>query len=83
MATIVRALWLAAKGTLFSCNNQALLATCPRHIQSVFNVLVDILIDIRVMVNCRGTAVKKTSADQCHLTVSRAQLIGLALDPIA
>ena len=37
MATIARSLWLAAKWARFSCNDQALLATCPRHTQSVFN----------------------------------------------
>ena len=50
MTTIVCALWLAAKRERFSCNNQALLATCscPKHnmlwatIQSVFNLIVDI-----------------------------------------
>ena len=38
---------LAAKQAIFSCNDQALLARCPRHIQSVFNMIVDIC----VMVN--------------------------------
>ena len=51
MATMARSLWLAAKWARFSCNDQALLARCPRHIQSVFNLIVDILMDIRVMVN--------------------------------
>jgi len=36
---------------LFSCNDQALLARCPRRIQSVFYLIVDILMDIHVMVN--------------------------------
>ena len=36
---------------LFSCNDQAILARCPRYIQSVFNLLVDILMDIYVMVD--------------------------------
>ena len=36
---------------LFSCNDRALLAWCPRHIQSVSNLMVDILMDIHVMVN--------------------------------
>ena len=36
---------------LFSCNDQALPARCPRRIQSVFNLVVDILMDIHVMVN--------------------------------
>ena len=47
MATIV----CAAKQALCSCNDQALLARCPRHIQSVFHLIVDILMDILVMVN--------------------------------
>ena len=53
MATIVCAVCLAAKRALFSCNDRALLARCPRHIQSVFtcNLIVDILMDIHVMVN--------------------------------
>jgi len=58
MATIVRELRLAAKRALFSCIDQALLARCPRHIQSVFNLIVDILREIHVMVNW-STAVKK------------------------
>ena len=40
-------IWLqgyARSDWLFSCNDQALLARCPRHIQSVFNfMIVDIL----------------------------------------
>ena len=36
---------------LFSCNDRALLARCPRHIQSVFNLIVGILMNIHVMVN--------------------------------
>ena len=31
---------------LFSCNDQALLARCPRHIQYVFNLIVVILMDM-------------------------------------
>ena len=46
------ALWLAAKQALFSCNDQALPTRCPRHIQSVLNLIdLDILMDIHVMVN--------------------------------
>ena len=37
--------------TLFSCNDQAILARCPRHILSVFNLIVDILMEIHVMVD--------------------------------
>ena len=48
MATIVCALWLAAKRALFSFNGWALLARCSRHIQSVFNLIVDILMDFHV-----------------------------------
>ena len=36
---------------LFSCDDQALLARCPGHIPSVFNLIVDIVLDIHVMVN--------------------------------
>ena len=63
IATIVRALWLAAKRTLFSCNDRASLAMCPRHIQSVSNLIVDILMDIHVMVNYELS--KRVSAVQC------------------
>ena len=52
---------------LFSCNDQALLARCPRYIQSVFNLLVDILMDIYVMVDWQLS--KSVSADQCHQSV--------------
>ena len=54
MATILHALPLAVflyDQTLFSCNEQALLAACPRHIQSLFNLIVDILMGIHVMVS--------------------------------
>ena len=37
-------LWLAAKQALFSRNGGALLAGCPRHIKSVLNLIVEILI---------------------------------------
>ena len=43
MATIVR--------RLCSCDDRALLAWCPRHIQSVFNLIVGTLIDIHAMVD--------------------------------
>ena len=46
MATVVRTLFW-----LFSCNDRALLARCPRHMQFVFNLMVDIPMDIHVMVN--------------------------------
>ena len=36
---------------LFSCNDWALLARCPKHIQFVFNLIVDIHMDSHVMVN--------------------------------
>ena len=48
LATIVCALSLAAKRALFSFNDWALLARCSRHIQSVFNLIVDILMDFHV-----------------------------------
>ena len=78
MAAIVRALWLAAKRALVSCNDGALLPLprCSRHIQSVFNLIVDILMDIHVMVNWQLS--KRVSADQCHMTVSRTYLSTVA-----
>ena len=64
---------------VFSCNDHALflvvtlLAGCPRHnIQSVFNLTVDILMDIHVMVNWQLS--KRVCTDQCHLTVPRDQV---------
>ena len=47
VATIVRAVQLAAERAIFPFNDRALLALCPRHIQSVF----DLIVDIHVMVN--------------------------------
>ena len=78
MVAIVRAFWLAAKRALFSCNDGALLQLprCSRHIQSVFNLIVDILMDIHVMVNWQLS--KRVSADQCHMTVSRTYLSTVA-----
>ena len=38
---------------LFSCNDWALLAGCSGHIQAVFNLIVDILLNIHVMVSCQ------------------------------
>ena len=70
VATIVRVLWLAAKRERFSCNDRALLARCARHIKSVFNLIVN----IHVMVNWQLSNAKRVSADQCHMTVSRAQV---------
>ena len=68
MATKVRVFWLASKLANVSCNDRTLFARCPRHVQSVFNLIVDI--------PCYGqlTAVKKVSADQCHVSVLRAQV---------
>ena len=68
MPTKVRVFWLAAKLANVSCNGRALFARCPRHIQSVFNLIVD----IHVMVNWQLW--KRVSADQCHMSVSRAQV---------
>ena len=68
MATIVRAVQLAAERAIFPFNDRALLALCPRHIQSVF----DLIVDIHVMVNWQLS--KKVFADQNHMTVSRAQV---------
>ena len=42
MATMVRAFWLAAKLAKVSCNDRALFATCLRHIQCLFNLIVGI-----------------------------------------
>ena len=58
---------------MFSYNDRALLAWCPRHtcIQSAFNLIVDILVDIHVIVNRQLS--KTESADQSHLTVLQAQ----------
>ena len=39
--------------------------------QSVFNLIVDSLMDIHVMVNWQLS--QRVSADTCHLTVSQAQ----------
>ena len=68
MATTVRALWLATKRVRFSCNDLALLAGCPGHGQSVFNFIMDIHATISSQLS------KKVSANQCHMTVSRAQV---------
>ena len=61
--TKVCAPWLAAKRGLFSCNDQALLARCLKYIQSVFNLIVDILMDIH------GCYIVEP-IDSCHMTVS-------------
>ena len=66
MATIVRALWLAV---LLSGNDLALPALCSKHIQSVSDLKVDILMDIPVMVKWQLS--KRVSVDQCHLTALR------------
>ena len=47
MATIVCAVQLAAERARFPFNDRALLALCPRHIQPVF----DLIVDIHVRVN--------------------------------
>ena len=73
MATIVRTRWLAAKWALCSYNDRAKLARCLRHIQSEFNLIVGILIDIHVMVDWQLP--KRLFADQCHMTVSRDQVL--------
>ena len=54
ISTIECMLWLAAERARFPCNDWALLARCPRHRQSVFNLIVGIRA-------CYGqlTAVKK------------------------
>ena len=73
MATMARSPWLAAKWARLSCNDQALLARFPRHIQSVFNLIVDILMDIRVMVNWQ---LSKRYPLTSVTTVSWAQVFG-------
>ena len=49
-----------------------LLARYPMHIQSVFDLIVDILMDTHFMVNWQLS--KRVSADPCHMTVSQAQV---------
>ena len=49
-----------------------LLARYPMHVQSVFKLIVDILMDIHVMVNWQLST--RVSADPCHMTVSQAQV---------
>ena len=44
MATKVRSLWLVADRARFPCNERALLARCPTHIQSMFNLIVSIYV---------------------------------------
>ena len=61
----------SAEVTLFEYNFVAV-CRCPRYIQSVFNLIVDILMDIHVMVNWQLS--KRVSTDQCHLTVSQVQV---------
>ena len=46
-------IWLqkhARSDWLFSSNDRVLLVRCPRHMLSVFNLIVDILVDIHVIV---------------------------------
>ena len=53
------------KQFLFQWFAKSIVARCPRHIQSVSNWIVDILIwDIHVMVDWQLS--KRVSADQCH-----------------
>ena len=63
---------------LFSCNGWALLARCPRHIKSVFNLTFDILMDIHVMINWQLS--KRVSADRFNLTVSLTQVFNAWVD---
>ena len=49
-----------------------LLARYPMHVQSVFKLIVDILMDIHVMVNWQLST--RVSADPCHMTISQAQV---------
>ena len=43
--------WLLSGHYFLYCNYRALLSRWPKHIQSVFNLIVDILMDIHIMVN--------------------------------
>ena len=54
MATIVLAFWLAAERARFPCNNRALLARCQRHIQPVFNLIVDIPVMVNWQLSKKG-----------------------------
>jgi len=66
MATKVRALWLFADRARFPCNERTLLARCPRHIQSMFNLIVSIY----VMFNWQLSKMYRP----CHMTVSLGQV---------
>ena len=46
--------WCARSDWLYSCNDRALLARCPRHMQSVFDLMVDILMNIYVISRAQG-----------------------------
>ena len=59
---------------LFSCDDWALQARCPRHIQSVFNLIVVIFMDIHVTVNWQLSKMVSADHDQCQLTVSWVQV---------
>ena len=52
-------------------NVKVTVARCPRHIQSVFNLIAEILINILVIFNWQLS--KSVSVDQCHMNISRAQ----------
>ena len=67
----------ALTGGLFFCNDRILPARCLRHIQSVFNLIVDNdpYGHPCLMVNWQLS--KRISADQCHLTALRAKAYDL------
>ena len=80
MATIVRTLLLAVfcnDRAFFSSNDRILLARCPRHIQSVFNFIVDNHPYGHPCLMVNRQLSKRVSADQCHLTASRAKVYKL------
>ena len=54
---------------LFSYNDWVLLARCPRNIECVFNLIVDILMDMLWSID---SCQKRVPADQCRLTVLHA-----------
>ena len=68
----------ALTGGLFFCNDRILPARCLRHIQSVFNLIVDNdpYGHPCLMVNWQLS--KRISADQCHLTALRAKAYDLS-----
>ena len=80
MATKAHTLWLAAKWARFSCNDQALLGGCPKHIQSVINLIVNILMDIYVLVKWQWSkrvlmGLQNKQMTQCFLRLGRKNTV--------